>query len=91
MDARFSNSRGHGLISRSPQPFDFYVNEAARLLREDIRAYRWQPVELLARQIANALSISYDTSKSVVSDLHELGLLEANYGHYRVKRGSFSV
>lgn len=79
------------MISYSPQSFDFYVYEAASLLTSDIEAYDWTPKKDLIRRVATHLRTSYATSMAVVNDLHELGLLEAQYGLFRVKRGSFSV
>ena len=80
------------LIAYGPKDFDMCVNEAARFLREgELEAYAWVDGKELTRWIANRLSISYAKSTAVVSDLHDLGLIEAHYGRYRLKRGSFSI
>lgn len=80
------------MISYGQQPFDFYVHEAGRFLMEnELEAYSWIERKDLIRRLASHLRTSYATSMAVVEDLHELGLLEANYGRYRVKRGRFSV
>ena len=80
------------MISNGPQPFDLYVHEAERfLLCECLEAYDWIDRNELIRRVAAHLRTSYATTTAVVDDLHELGLLEANYGRFRIKRGRFSV
>jgi hypothetical protein len=81
------------LIAYGPLDFDVCVNEAARFLSErELEAYDWVDGHRLTQMIANRLSISYAKSRAVVTDLLDLGMLEANYGRYRVKRrGSLFV
>ena len=81
------------MISYSPhQDFDFCVHETARFLCEScLEAYDWMDKNELIRRVAAHIRTSYATSLAVVNDLHDLGLLEAHYGRFRVKRGSFSV
>lgn len=81
------------MISYAPHmSFDFCVYEAARFLNEScLEAYDWMDHNELIRRVAAHLRTSYASSTAVVSDLLDLGLLEARYGRLRVKRGSFSV
>jgi hypothetical protein len=81
------------VISYAPsQDFDFNVYETARFLREScLEAYDWMDKNDLIRRVAAHLRTSYASSTAVVNDLLDLGLLEAHYGRYRVRRGSFSV
>jgi Mn-dependent DtxR family transcriptional regulator len=79
------------MISYGHQPFDLYVHETERFLLEDLEAHNWMPRAELIRRVAAHLRTSYATATAVIDDLHELGLLEANYGRYRVKRGRLSL
>lgn len=79
------------LIAYGPLNFDVYVNEAARFLVTELEAYNWVDGHRLTQDVAKRLGISYLNSKRVVADLLDLGMLEANYGSYRVnRRGSLS-
>lgn len=79
------------LIAYGPLNFDG-VNEAARFLVTELEAYDWVDGHRLTQEVAKRLGISYLNSKRVVTDLLDLGMLEANYGTYRVKRrGSLSL
>lgn len=80
------------LIAYGPLNFDVCVNEAARFLATELEAYDWVDGHRLTQEVAKRLGISYLNSKRVVTDLLDLGMLEANYGTYRVKRrGSLSL
>ena len=80
------------LIAYGPLNFDVCVNEAARFLMTELEAYDWVDGHRLTQEVAKRLGISYLNSKRVVTDLLDLGMLEANYGTYRVKRrGSLSL
>lgn len=74
------------LIAYGPLNFDLCVNEAARFLVTELEAYDWVDGHRLTQEVAKRLGISYLNSKRVVTDLLDLGMLEANYGTYRVKR-----
>ena len=80
------------LIAYAPLNFDVLVHEAARFLCEnELEAYDWVDGHRLTQRIANHFGITYAKSKAVVADLLDLEMLEANYGLFRIKRGSLSL
>lgn len=79
------------MISARPIPFDVLVHEAGRFLMDSgLEAFSWSDKPTLIRRVAAHFRTSYAHSEAVVDDLLDLGLLEANYGRFRVRVSSLS-